>query len=85
MTATAQPIPTHLKGRDWLMTQDWSVDELTTALDTAEQLKAEFKAGRLIPHDRGNPPPISPRVSQRTRMQLRTPIPQNPQRNSLFE
>jgi N-acetylornithine carbamoyltransferase len=41
----AQSIPTHLKGRDWLMTQDWSVDEIEVALDTADQLKAEFRSG----------------------------------------
>ena len=45
MTATAHPVPAYLKGRDWLMSQDWSVEELTTALETAERLKGEFKAG----------------------------------------
>ncbi len=40
-----KPIPTHLKGRDWLMTQDWSVEEIETALETADQLKADFKNG----------------------------------------
>ena len=34
-----------MKGRDWLMTQDWSDDEIGLALDTAEQLKDEFKSG----------------------------------------
>ena len=32
MSPTMKPIPTHLKGRDWLMTQDWSVEEIETAL-----------------------------------------------------
>ena len=41
---------TNLKGRDWLMTQDWSVDELELALDTADQLKADFKAGKPTLH-----------------------------------
>jgi N-acetylornithine carbamoyltransferase len=41
----AQSIPAHLKGRDWLMTQDWSVDEIEIALDTADRLKAEFRSG----------------------------------------
>ena len=36
---------TSLKGRDWLMTQDWSVEEIETALDTADQLKADFRNG----------------------------------------
>ena len=40
----------NLKGRDWLMTQDWSVEELELALDTAEQLKADFKAGKPTLH-----------------------------------
>jgi N-acetylornithine carbamoyltransferase len=38
-------VNTNLKGRDWLMTQDWSVDEIETALDTADQLKTDFKSG----------------------------------------
>ncbi len=42
---TARPIPEHLKGRDWLMTQDWADDEIELALDTADQLKAEFRGG----------------------------------------
>ncbi|MDJ0748177.1 MAG: ornithine carbamoyltransferase [Woeseiaceae bacterium] len=45
MSTTMKSIPEHLKGRDWLMTQDWSVDEIETALDVADQLKAEFKSG----------------------------------------
>ena len=45
MTRTAKPIPGHMKGRDWLMTQDWSDEEIELALDTADQLKDEFKNG----------------------------------------
>ena len=45
MTRKAKPIPDRLKGRDWLMTQDWSDEEIELALDTADQLKEEFKSG----------------------------------------
>ena len=45
MTREARPIPGHMKGRDWLMTQDWSIDEIELALDTADTLKDEFKSG----------------------------------------
>lgn len=45
MTEHARPIPTRLKGRDWLMSQDWSDEEIDLALDVAAQLKREFKAG----------------------------------------
>lgn len=45
MNATAGSVSTNLKGRDWLMTQDWSNDEIEIALATAEQLKREFTAG----------------------------------------
>ncbi len=34
-----------MKGRDWLMTQDWSDEEIELALDTADQLKHEFRNG----------------------------------------
>ena len=34
-----------MKGRDWLMTQDWSDAEIELALDTAATLKKEFKSG----------------------------------------
>jgi ornithine carbamoyltransferase len=34
-----------MKGRDWLMTQDWSKAEIELALETAVQLKKEFKSG----------------------------------------
>ncbi len=56
MSPTMQAIPTHLKGRDWLMTQDWSVDEINTALDVADQLKTEFRSGvptLHLPHKTG--------------------------------
>ncbi len=45
MTTEARPITDQMKGRDWLMTQDWSDDEILLALDTADQLKKEFKSG----------------------------------------
>ncbi len=45
MNRQAKPISDKLRGRDWLMTQDWSDEELEIALETASQLKAEFKAG----------------------------------------
>ena len=45
MTNEARPITDRMKGRDWLMTQDWSDDEILLALDTADQLKKEFKSG----------------------------------------
>ena len=45
MNQTAKPISEGMRGRDWLMTQDWSDAEIELALDTAVQLKKEFKAG----------------------------------------
>lgn len=45
MSKSAAPITGELKGRDWLMTQDWTDGEIEIALDTASQLKREFKAG----------------------------------------
>ena len=45
MTVAAALPTDRLKGRDWLMTQDWSDEELETALETADRLKREFKAG----------------------------------------
>ncbi|NNK36883.1 MAG: ornithine carbamoyltransferase [Xanthomonadales bacterium] len=45
------PLPTTaLKGRDWLMTQDWSNDEIETVLETAATLKREFKSGITTLH-----------------------------------
>jgi ornithine carbamoyltransferase len=41
MTREAKPIPGHMQGRDWLMTQDWSDEEIELALDTADNLKDE--------------------------------------------
>ena len=34
-----------LKGKDFISTADWSVDELGTALDAARELKSAFKSG----------------------------------------
>ena len=45
MNQTAKPISEGMRGRDWLMTQDWSDAEIELALDTAVQLKKEFKEG----------------------------------------
>lgn len=42
----------NLKGRDWICTQDWSVDEIQHLIDRATELKRRFKAGephRLLP------------------------------------
>jgi ornithine carbamoyltransferase len=41
----ASPISNLMRGRDWLMTQDWADQEIELALDTAVQLKKEFKSG----------------------------------------
>ena len=43
---------TELTGRDFISTADWSVDELSVALDVAADLKRQFKANephRLLP------------------------------------
>ena len=45
MNETAHALTERMKGRDWLMTQDWSDQEIELALDTAEQLKDEFRSG----------------------------------------
>ena len=45
-----EPVPDSLKGRDWLMTNDWSDEELELALATAATLKREFKAGTPTLH-----------------------------------
>ena len=45
MSPQTQELTSRLKGRDWLMTQDWSDEEIELALDTADRLKAEFRAG----------------------------------------
>ena len=45
MNETAHALTERMKGRDWLMTQDWSDDEIEIALETASQLKTEFRNG----------------------------------------
>lgn len=50
MKKKAKAISKMLKGRDWLMTQDWSDKEIDIALQTAAQLKKEFKGGIPTPH-----------------------------------
>jgi N-acetylornithine carbamoyltransferase len=50
MTDNATPIATTMKGRDWLMTQDWTDAEIELALDTATTLKREFKSGITTLH-----------------------------------
>ncbi len=45
MTKKTKQISDRMKGRDWLMTQDWSDEEIELALDTANQLKEEFRSG----------------------------------------
>ena len=45
MTQPAKLPSDRMKGRDWLMTQDWSDDEIELALETAAQLKKEFRSG----------------------------------------
>jgi len=45
MTQPARLPSDRMKGRDWLMTQDWSDDEIELALETAAQLKKEFRSG----------------------------------------
>lgn len=45
MTQKAKRISDKMRGRDWLMTRDWSDEELQLALDTADHLKQEFRNG----------------------------------------
>ena len=45
MTQEALPLTDRMKGRDWLMTQDWADDEIELVLNTANQLKKDFKTG----------------------------------------
>ena len=45
MTVEALAISDRLRGHDWLMTQDWSNEDIELTLDTAEQLKKEFQGG----------------------------------------
>jgi ornithine carbamoyltransferase len=42
---------TSLHGKDMITTQEWSRDELTTVLDVADQLKAEFASDRWDHYD----------------------------------
>lgn len=42
---------TNLRGKDMITTQEWAKDELTTVLDVADQLKAEFASGRWDHYD----------------------------------
>jgi N-acetylornithine carbamoyltransferase len=42
---TTQALTDRMRGRDWLMTQDWSDEEIDLAIDTAVQLKKDFKSG----------------------------------------
>lgn len=39
----------NLKGKDYIETRDWSLEELEHLLDTAMRLKEDFKAGRHTP------------------------------------
>ena len=45
MNQEALPLTDRMKGRDWLMTQDWADDEIELVLETANQLKTDFKTG----------------------------------------
>ena len=45
MNQEAWPLTDRMKGRDWLMTQDWADDEIELVLETANQLKTDFKTG----------------------------------------
>ena len=70
MTRKAKPIPDHMKGRDWLMTQDWSDEEIELALDTADQLKDEFKSGvpTLAPRTQNGVPYFLRQVDAHTQL-----------------
>ena len=46
MNPMTHPIPSDLRGRDWLMTQDWSVAEIETALEHHELIKVKLRADR---------------------------------------
>ena len=50
MTSQEQKITDQMRGRDWLMTQDWSDEEINLAIDTAVQLKKDFKSGITTLH-----------------------------------
>ncbi len=38
-------VPDHLKGRDYIETSDWTVEEINTALEVSSDLKRRFKNG----------------------------------------
>ena len=43
----------NLKGRDYIETQDFTLDEINSLLATADELKAKFRRGEptlLLPH-----------------------------------
>jgi ornithine carbamoyltransferase len=46
----AMPLTDQMKGRNWLMTQDWTDAEIELALETATTLKKEFKSGVTTLH-----------------------------------
>ncbi len=50
MSEHAQPLTDRMKGRDWLMTQDWSDEEIELALETAATLKKQFRSGITTLH-----------------------------------
>jgi len=50
MTPTAHHLTDEMRGRDWLMTQDWSNAEIELAINTALQLKKDFKSGITTLH-----------------------------------
>ena len=41
---------TNLKGRDYISTQDWTVEELETALQVSWDLKRRFALGEALAH-----------------------------------
>ena len=43
MTQEKLSLTDRMRGRDWLMTQDWADDEIDLVLETANQLKTDFK------------------------------------------
>lgn len=62
-------VATTLKGRDFLTIHGWSRDELTRALDLADEQKAQMKAGQLVQPLRGKTlGMIFAKASTRTRL-----------------
>ncbi len=62
-------VATTLKGRDFLTIHGWSRDELTKALDLADEQKAQMKAGQLVQPLRGKTlGMIFAKASTRTRL-----------------